>query len=689
MQSQTTSRAPTLALLAALLAAAVGAPIACGTSSAFSSNSSGSGGGVGSGSTGSGANGGGGAAASGGAGGGLLTGTEDPIVSLAIQPADPVIEVLDGALPAPTLFKGVGTTKKGATVPVTGVWSFDRYDVGQIADATGAFTATGLLGGKGKVTLKAGALVASTSATVRLHYTYDPGAIDPAVKAKLAGASNADPALALVYPYDKTVFPRGLAGPTLQWNGGGPDDVYYLRVTSSTFELDAWSKVPPPSRADFPTTPVDLWKKLTDSTSGDVTVSVQRYDGTTAYLPKTQTWTIAPANLAGTIYYWEVNNGNVVRLKPGASAPESFLQKPDGKPCVACHSVSKDGSRIVAAFDGGWSPWVTFDAATGAMLYYSATASGFEAISPNGAYVLWRHWINDAFASAGHLSLSKFDDATEFAVLSPGGGAPAHPAWSGDGGKIAFSVRTDGNGLDFNTSTLWITDVDVGGPSFSNTKQIVLNDPQRPTVTFPTFSPDSKWIAFERSTQARSRGAFSQISLTNLDGSVILPLDATNGVGQLAGDDQLNSSYEPTFNPVSAGGYFWLVVVSERKYGNVLTDADPATRHKQLWVSAIDASPVGGKDPSHPAFWLPGQDTGNQNMRGEWALSPCKKLGEQCDAGYECCDGFCHADDAGKAVCSNQPSGCSALGEACKAAADCCDPKALCTGGFCAEPSPK
>ncbi len=625
-----------------------------------------------------------------GSGGDLLTGGNNPgtVVSIAIEPQDPVVEVIDGAIPGPLAFSGVGTTMGGGTVPVTGTWSFNRYDVANIDPGTGAFTASGLVGGTGTVTLKVGALTATTSATVKLHVTSDPEAIDPGIKGSFGAAVDPDPSLALLYPYDKTVFPRGLAGPVIQWNGGNPGDVYYVHAKSPTFELESWSTVPPPSRYAFPAAPVDVWKKLTDSTVGDITVDIQRYDGQKAYLAKTQTWSIAPANLAGTIYYWEVNNGNVVRIKPGDTQPESFLQKPPGVTCVACHSVSKDGSRIVASFHGGWSPWGTFDAATGGSLYSSGISSGFEAISPNGSHVLWRHWSDGSFNSTGYLSLSTYDNSAELAQLNPGGGAPSHPAWSGDATKIAFSVRTDGNGLDFTQSTLWITTVDLANPSFSGTQMIVANDGARPTVTFPTFSPDSKWIAFERSTQARSRGALGEIWLTNLDGSVQMPLDATNGVGALQGE-QLSASYEPTFNPVSVGGYFWLVIVSERVYGNTLTDTNPNTRRKQLWVTAIDASPVAGQDPSHPAFWLPGQGLDNQNMRGEWALSPCKQIGETCTAGYDCCDGFCHDDGMGNLTCSDQPGGCAGEGEACQTAADCCDPASTCTGGFCAPEVPQ
>ena len=627
-----------------------------------------------------------------GNGGGLLfDGGSDPVVSMTITPPDATLTVMNGAIVAQA-YTVTGQTKNGGSANVDGgQWSFDRPDVATMNPGTGDLTPTGLAGGKGIITYKLGTLEATTTVTVKLHYTHDPQNVDPSIKAQLGQASTPDPSMSILYPYDKTVFPRGLTGPTLQWNGGAAADIYYIHATSPTFEFESWTTVPPPSRYDFPKAPVDIWKKLTDSTVGDITVSIQRHDGSQPYVPVTRTWIIAPANLTGTIYFWEVNNGNVVRLKPGDTKPEDFLQKPAGVTCVACHSVSKNGSTIVAAFNGSASPWGTFNSGSGASVFVYGTnpndgpnGSGFQAITPSGSHVLWgqeRH--------TPHLSLSAFDSAAEIAQMNPGTGFPVHPAWSSDGKKIAFAVRSNGNWLDFTSSSLWVTDVDVAAsPPFTGIQQIVANDVDRPTVTFPTWSPDSKWIAFERATQARSRDGLSDISLVQADGSNAVALDAANGTGLLQGAEA-SSTYEPTFMPVAAGGYFWLVVVGERTYGNTLTDLSRPSRRKQLWVSAIDANPLPGQDPSHPAFWLPGQELNNNNMRGEWALSPCKMLGESCSAGYDCCAGFCHDDGTGNLTCSNESGGCSQLGEACQSAADCCDSKAVCIAGFCANGQPQ
>lgn len=605
---------------------------------------------------------------------------DDPIVSIEIDPLDAIVTVVDGQIPAALMYTAKGVTMGGEKVPIGGNWTFDKIDLANIGSGDGSFLATGFAGGKGTVTFDANiGLQATTSATVKLQFTSEPNPVDPGIKGGFGDAIDPDPALTLLYPYDQTVFPRGLTGPVIQWNGGGDADLYYIHAYSDFFDFKAYTAVPNPSRYAFPTMPADVWLKLTASTEGPVKLDIQRYDGVKHYLAKTQTWTIAPANLTGAVYYWEVNNGNVVRLTIGAPAPAPFINKPPGVSCVACHSVSKDGQRMAAAFHGGYSPWSTIDTATGNVLYFPDIASGFEAISPNGSHVLWGQ--SDG---VGSLKLTTYDNATVLAQLGGQGGAAVHPAWSGDGTKIAFARRTDGNWLDFNNSELWITDVDLMNNAFTNTKMIVdkLAAPLT-TTSFPTFAPDSQWIAFSRLNQARTRGAVTEVWLTNLDGSATMRLDQANGLGIIApGQDQ--TTYEPTFLPVSVGGYFWLIVGTERTYGNTLTDTNPASRRKQLWVTAIDANVQPGVDPSHPAFWLPGQELGNSNMRGEWSLSPCKQIGEGCNAGFDCCDGFCYPPMEGEMpTCNDMPDECSHQGDACELDSQCCAGEGECIGGFC------
>ncbi|MBK8236837.1 MAG: PD40 domain-containing protein [Deltaproteobacteria bacterium] len=606
---------------------------------------------------------------------------EVEVVSIEIEPANAVIEIVQGVLPPALPFAAHGVTAEGERVPLSGTWGFDRPDLATFDGA--GLAATGLAGGTGTVRFAASAGEAETLASIRLVLVDDPEGVGPGVAQAFDDAVLPDPALELAYPYDRTVFPRGLAAPQLMWNGGGAGDVYRVRLVANTFDFTGYATSPPPSRYTMPSVPQDVWRTLTDSVVGDVTLELQRHDGTQAYLPRAQTWTLSTANLRGSIYYWAVNLGDVVRIRPGESAPSTFLEKQPGQ-CVACHSVSRDGSTIVASRDGGASPWSVFDATTGLSLMGSSQSSGFQAISPEGDYVLWRQWQDETFTPTSML-LSWAGDDVPLATLEAPGGTPVHPAWAPDGHTVAFGVRSDGNGLDFTHSSLWLADVDVDTPQFSNLRQVVSEDATRPTITYPTFSPDSQWIAFGRATASRTRGADGELWLVDTAGETALLLAAANG-GDAVPASQRHASYEPTFSPVAAGGYFWLVFVSERAYGNLLVDEDPTTRRKQLWVTAIDASPTAGGDPSHPAFWLPGQSPDDHNMRGSWALSPCKAVGASCEAGYECCEGFCIYDEASGGNVCGEPQSCAQQDDACESAADCCDDDAVCIGGFCSQP---
>ena len=157
-------------------------------------------------------------------------------------------------------------------------------------------------------------------------------------------------------------------------------------------------------------------------------------------------------------------------------------------------------------------------------------------------------------------------------------------------------------------------------------------------------------------------------------------------------------------NPVSSGGYAWVVFTSRRMYGNVATippfcsDPRGVDLHanmttntnittKKLWVAAIDINAAPGSDSSHPGFYLPAQELLAGNARGFWVLDPCRADDTSCLTGDQCCNGFCQPNGLdGALVCSTRRPDyvCSGIQELCTTAADCCDAAALCINQFCA-----
>lgn len=641
------------------------------------------------------------------------------VVSLAVEPATTTVSVTNGAS-SPVGFTAMATYEDGSSAPVGVTWSLDRPDLGGV-DGGGTFTATGTLGGHAALTATLGGIKATAEIDVKLRIDRDaPGVgLSTADKANF-NAPDAAPSGALLYPYDQTVFPRGLLPPEIMWSGGAAGDVYRVRTKEKFLEASFFVKADPPSRF---TLPPEVWNQLTQSNAGEnVTLEITRMTGSQAHAPMTETWTIARGSLRGSIYYWAVNTGQLMKIAPGAatptvvfdSGPADVIGTPPaagyggapnppweavsgGKRCVACHTVSKDGSTLAAVFEktgSTASPWGTIDltksAPTVTQMTPYASSTIYLGLSPDGAYGI----ANDQNMTM-HLADAK-TGATLPSALDAFGDKTCDPVFSPDGKLIAFSGNVSGYyPVEFYRADLDVMDFDPATKALANRRLIVPGGSQ--AIAFPSFSPDSKWVFYQKGDYSRAKyGAAGELTGHN----DLYVADVAKSVGEIklaiasgAGLEPRNQqrSYQPTVNPVSVGGYSWVVFFSPRDYGNRMSSTTDATteNRKQLWVAAVDSNPVPGKDPSHPGFWLPGQDLSTTNMSGYWALEPCRGDGTSCDQGFECCTGFCRPDGSGKLTCSPPTASCSAIGEKCAADGDCCDsPSARCVGGFCAYAQP-
>ena len=494
------------------------------------------------------------------------------------------------------------------------------------------------------------------------------------------------------------MFPRGLNSPLLQWNNGAAADTYYVHVQSAGFKLEAYSTAAPPSRYAFnPAT----WQKFVDSSSGPTTLDVARYSGTTATKVTTLHWTIAPASMRGTIYYWANAVGRVMRIKPGATTPDDFSAGtfgalPASGCTMTCHTVSADGSTLVS---GGDTLGGSYDLLKNQPIHDIGGAPGTAlkrkwsnaALSPNGKFLVENGNTGVPGPPGAEPAMWNTADGTTVAGSGLDGISLGSPSFSADGTKLAYVALSGAAPGSLNSYAFDLPNGKVG----ATTQLLPVGTGQ--AIQWPSVSPDANWIVYHRGALDTRTGPGDlylasattpnqEIRLANVDG---------DGYPFAAGARDLAFNYEPTFAPVPSGGYFWVVFTSRRTYGN--TEVGPAQSDgtnpgvKQLWVAAIDLSPTPGTDPSHPAFLLPGQDTGAINMRGFWALDPCKGDGQGCASGTECCGGFCDGTgDAGALICTST-SACGQDGDKCNVASDCCTASAgtLCINHTCTEPGPK
>jgi hypothetical protein len=611
------------------------------------------------------------------------------IKSLVIDPPTASLTVEVGQAPPTQTFKVTAAYADGTKAVISSgiTFSVTAPQVGGIG-GNGLYTPSGTQGGHVVVTASAGGSKATATVDVKLHVLHvsPAGSADAAAQAALRAAVTPDAAVNWAYPYDATVFPRGLNAPELQWLGGADTDLVYVHVTSPFYEYESFGTAPSqrftPGGAD--------WTQLVDSSSGNVDVRVSRLAGGAggaATVIKNQTWEVAPGTMRGTIYYWAINTGRVMRITPGAAVPDDLFASVDVVPaakgkCIACHSVSANGSDLVVNA-GHWDSTIDETSVAWDLVSQKPAYSGNEVTNGGSAFALagisadGKVMVQNFAPLRGNYAttMGAFDTSTGAAI--PGTGLEAKklfmPAFSPDNKALLY--------VDGNPGDLRAYDWDPVTRKATGDHLVVAAgaDASLKYIQFPTVTPDHQWVLYQRSNNYGSLGIAGDLYLAPVAGGAEIKLGNLDGDAYpfAAGARDRHLDFEPTFAPVASGGKFWVVFHSRRTYGNELKGpayVSEGNGVKQLWVAAIDQTPTAGKDPSHPAFHLPGQSLATLNMRGFWALEPCKGNGVGCGSGTECCGGYCAGGgDGGGLVCSAVAVGCSQEGDKCQTAADCCN----------------
>jgi hypothetical protein len=566
---------------------------------------------------------------------------------LKIEPADQVVVFTTGQ-PAPTVqYKA---TANGQAV--NAVYSIDRGELGTVDQASGLFTASGKVGGKANVTASWNGRTAATSITVKLVVVENgsaapdaggggaggnggvggegPGAaVAPATVTALEGTPVADPGLTLLYPYDGTVWPRGILAPLLQWKPGaqGDYDAVYIKIEETAFTYQGtFAKTATPF-IHHPITQ-QTWKQLTASNAGeDVTVTIVLSKGATAYGPMTVKWKVASAPLKGIVYYNSYGTklaknyggtssekgalpdnskfgGATLAIKGGSTDPVLVAGgNGDRTYCRVCHSVAANGSVLITQRE---------DASDRAYSTYDLKSTAETTMSPEGpqATYAWSGiypdgsmFLSDSSPAPGSTTLpnvlysvvSGAGPKTPPVVAATGwpvGFRASFPAFAPDGKKVAFTMYAGATGAD--KRTLGMMTFDATTKAFGPLTALYTPPNVEHTALYPAFLPTNDAVVFEVETRSNGRdyggtradgdsgpnadiGARGELwwldvatktpkPLAKLNGAGYVPVDATTAHG-----DDATLNYEPTVNPVPSGGYAWVVFTSRRMYGNVAT----------------------------------------------------------------------------------------------------------------------
>jgi hypothetical protein len=537
----------------------------------------------------------------------------------------------------------------------------------------------------------------------------NPGAIDPATQSQLQMGGSGDSAFAWLYPYDRTVFGRGLLSPTMQFAGGAADAAY-VRITSMTVDYSGYFKIAQSPMAVI--VPQSSWEAVAAAALGTdpVQVRVTKSAGGKVSGPIQESWTIAKGNLRGTIYYETYNSAvagggagaagsvGLMKIQPGAPQPTA-LKTGCGN---VCHTASADGSTLVAST--ALSSSAAYDLTT---TFATIRASNdntytYGGLYPDGTFLM---------TATSYRGAPLFGNTSQL-VNTKTGAAIAAPGWDGvitKGGTVAFSP--DGKQIAFvhedkdSGHTLAKMDFDKNTNTFSNLVDLVTDSSR--FVAWPAFTPDGKQVVYHAGSNGSFEtdcGASGDLYVVDVATKTAHRLDRADGYAGTGSQAYLPAndpdlSFAPTVLPEAVGGYFWAVFTSHRSYGNLLASKANGTgglamclnpggdeANGKLWVSAIDINPAPGTDPSHPAFFLVGQEVSADNLRGFWVLPPCSKDGEVCGSGDQCCGGYCGQVDGGL-QCTSRPPACSNEYDKCSSGADCCDSRDLCINNRCAQPT--
>jgi hypothetical protein len=594
------------------------------------------------------------------------------IITLSITPSSSTLDI-DSLDPQVIEFSAKRNDGRASAIPVR--WSVDHPEIGKIDQTTGQFAPAGIAG-KVTVTALAGDLTTSTTIDVKVSIKLegDPEAgmvlsgagglggvggegggsklTDKALRAALDAKPTDDPDLTWLYPYDGTVWPRGLAAPLLQWHHGAHAPLAVklnIDVDDAAYRAELYLGAPaaltPMQPIDRLPIPREIWRNaLQSGKTMKVALTIAASDGSggyTAYKPHADlTWTIAPTTLKGVVYYNSYGTklaenfggarggngrfgGATLAIRGDAFDPTlvAGTTTSDDSGCRVCHVVSADGSRLLVQRQN-YASSSAYDLRNqnSESMYPAADDAkfGWAALSPDGAVALGNAGPpGSTTVTASSLQSSQMFKVSDGTALTSHGLSEfvtqaATPSFAPDMSKLAFNFYSGPGTTDIQGTgrSLVVMDVKRADPStydFSNPKAIFTATADNQKPAWPFFLPDMSGVVFELELKPGDfgtwKGTRGELWWADLDGHAHA-LDRANGKGYLPNgaanhDDDTTLQYEPTVAPIVAGGYAWVVFTSRRLYGNVATrdpfESDPRGN---------DLTPGNSAGPTTKKLWV-------------------------------------------------------------------------------------
>lgn len=556
--------------------------------------------------------------------------------SLVIDP--PAVTVTQGLMESRQVeFRVRRVEEDGTLSAVSGAfWESDNPRLGVIESATGVLTTSGV-GGEASVTVSAAGVSAQAQVRVVVSGEFFGPNASP-TDAQAFEGQQAEGGPALVYPEDGTMFPQNINGVSLQWRPSG-HSVYQVRFQSRFVDVVGYVR----GQAQWQPAG-EVWRAIMRSTvNRSVTVSVAGGEGPGGVVERGApiTLNVSEDAVFGAVYYWSTTDAGIMRLPVGELTPEPFFTpaQPTGSPCVGCHALSPDGTRMAfntapVGLPIGPLMEIRVDDPTQRIIDLTQNIDGMQpTFNPDGTRIIsgWGGVLTERLSdgrceSDMTLCQSNADCAMGDCVTgvpirdlaNPEGYSVAFPNWSLDDRWLA-AAGTDsllGNFLlDFGVPNSSIILYPHFGQDWGEPLVIVEPVNDQESHYNPAFSPDSAWIAYNYA-DGTDPNPDDNNANPSAELRLISPTRRSPIVLERANKGPMLSNSWPKWAPFN-GRYLWLAFSSQRDIGlDVRPDDAP-----QIWVTAIDTvKALNGEDPSFPAFVLPGQGEGSGNHIPYWAV---------------------------------------------------------------------
>ncbi len=543
--------------------------------------------------------------------------------TLVIEPAASEHELFNGA-PATQAFTAKLVLPDGTEQDVTADTTFF------IDNGIGAFSASTLtMGGAGKGTVTgstAGGDIGTAQVIVRVRGERVDPSLPPTVPQLFStGTEDAAQAPNVVYPPIGVVVPRNLGDFEVHWTDDHAHDVFEVSIKTDYTDVRVYvpgnnGNPAAGSRASWVSFLAAEWL----SAVGNSEQVLYQVRGASTAAPGTigvaapRTVTLTTDGLEGGVYYWAAASGTLPEgiyrhdfAQPGQPAEEFLTRTQTNGRCVACHVLSRDGTRMAITYDGGGRPTALVDVATrertGDLENWN-----FGTFGPTDSNLFLG-------VSDGIITVRNATDGTLLGTMESTGRV-SQPDLSADGTLLTYTytridnVRSD---WDVTESQIYVRSFDPVTRGFG---------PETPVVTdggnnfYPSLSPDGEWIMFNRSAAGTSyNNRDASLWVVNVANPTIkVELSQAN----LAANGLTNSwgRWAPFDQAIGTGeSLFWITVSSTRDFGVRIVQSALPTRQPQIWMTPFfPGRAAAGMDPTTPAFWLPFQSIQSNNHIAQW-----------------------------------------------------------------------